>query len=115
MPHIVIEYAQSLDATLDLNALVKAVYDGAGRSDLFEPETIKVRAIAFQHYLVAGEVQSFIHLRAQILSGRSEAQKKQLSQCLLEGIEPLATTVTSLTVDVVDMDRFCYAKRVLPC
>ncbi len=113
MPHIVIEYAQSLDATLDVNALVRAVHDGAARSDLFEPEAIKVRAIAFQHYLVAGKVQPFIHLRAQILSGRSEAQKKQLSQCLLESVEPLAASVTSVTVDVVDMDRFCYSKQLL--
>lgn len=110
MPHIIIEYAQNLDASLDLNTLVKAVHEGALRADLFEPETIKIRAIAYQHYLVAGEIRDFIHLRTQILSGRSEQQKKHLSQCLLESVETVAA-VSSLSVDVIDMDRFSYVKQ----
>lgn len=111
MPHILIEYAQNLDTSLDLNALVRAVHEGALRADLFEPEAIKVRAIAYHHYLVAGQVQDFIHLRIQILSGRSEQQKKHLSQCLFESAEAVAAAVPSLTVEVVDMDRFSYVKR----
>ena len=113
MPHITLEYSQNLDATLDINALVKAAHEAAERSDLFDSSAIKTRAIAFDHYLVAGQVQDFIHLRAHILSGRSESQKQQLSQCLLEGVEALACRVPSLTVEVVDMDRHCYAKRAL--
>ncbi len=109
MPHIIIEYAQNLDTSLDINALVNTTYNGALRSDLFEPEAIIIRAIAYPHYLVAGEVQDFIHLRAQILSGRSEQQKKHLSQCLLESVAML-TTVPRLSVEVVDMDRFSYVK-----
>ncbi len=111
MPHIVIEYAQNLDTSLDLNALVKAVHEGALRADLFEADAIKVRAIAYQHYLVAGQVTDFIHLNTRILSGRSEQQKKHLSQCLLESVVAVATAVPDVTVDVIDMDRFCYAKR----
>lgn len=111
MPHIVIEYAQNLDTSLDLNGLVKAVHEGALRADLFEADAIKVRAIAYHHYLVAGQVTDFIHLRTQILSGRSEQQKKHLSQCLLESVEVITSTVPSVTVDVIDMDRFSYAKR----
>jgi 5-carboxymethyl-2-hydroxymuconate isomerase len=110
MPHIIIEYAQNLDSHQDVNVLVKAVHEGAVRSDLFEPEAIKIRAIAYPHYLVAGEVKDFIHLRAQILSGRSEQQKKHLSQCLLESIEAVVA-LPSLTVEVIDMDRFSYVKQ----
>ncbi|MFT6917325.1 MAG: 5-carboxymethyl-2-hydroxymuconate isomerase [Motiliproteus sp.] len=111
MPHIIVEYAQNLDNSLDLKALVRAVHEGALRADLFEPEAIKVRAIAYSHYLVAGEVQDFIHLRVQILSGRSEPQKQHLSQCLFESAESVAAAVHSLSVEVVDMDRFSYIKR----
>ncbi len=111
MPHIVIEYSQNLDATLDINALVAVVHEGAERSDLFQLQDLKIRALAFQHYRVAGEVTDFIHLRAHILSGRSEEQKKHLSQCLLDSIESMAAAVTSRTVEVIDMDRLSYAKR----
>ncbi|MEH6471847.1 MAG: 5-carboxymethyl-2-hydroxymuconate Delta-isomerase [Halopseudomonas sp.] len=113
MPHIVIEYAQSLDTALDLNALVKAVHEGAIRTGLFEPEAVKVRAIAYHHYLVAGQVSDFVHLRAHILSGRSEQQKKSLGLCLMESASAVAACVSSLTVEVVDMDRHSYAKRLL--
>tara|TARA_R110001583_G_scaffold24026_1_gene88050 strand:- start:249 stop:596 length:348 start_codon:yes stop_codon:yes gene_type:complete len=114
MPHIVIEYAQNIDTHLDVNGLVNAIHEAALRSDLFEPEAIKVRAIAYHHYLVAGEVADFIHLRVQILSGRSEQQKKHLSQCMLEGVETLAVSVPNVTVEVIDMDRFSYAKGASP-
>ena len=113
MPHIVIEYSKGLAASLDFHTLLNATHQGALRSDLFQPETIKVRASEFEHYLVAGEPSPFIHLRAQILSGRSEAQKKHLSRCLLEAVTTVAETVPSVTVDIVDMDRFCYDKRLL--
>ncbi|MEH6651301.1 MAG: 5-carboxymethyl-2-hydroxymuconate Delta-isomerase [Motiliproteus sp.] len=113
MPHVVIEYSQDLADSMEFSRLLNAAHQGALRSDLFEPETIKVRACEFEHYLVAGEPRSFIHLRAQILSGRSEAQKKHLSRCLLEAVADVAVTVTSLSVDIVDMDRFCYDKRLL--
>ncbi|MFT5719790.1 MAG: 5-carboxymethyl-2-hydroxymuconate isomerase [Motiliproteus sp.] len=111
MPHIIVEYAQNLDASLDLKVLIRAVHEGALRADLFEPEAIKVRAIAYPHYLVAGEVQDFIHLRIQILSGRSEQQKQHLSRCLFESADAVAAAVSSLTVEVVDMDRHSYVKR----
>ena len=97
---------------LDINALVKGVDDGAARSDLFEPDAIRVRAIAFQHYRVAGEVKSFIHLRAQILSGRSDEQKQHLSRCLFDSLELFTASVASVSVDIVDMERGCYIKRL---
>ena len=111
MPHLVIEYARELEQQLVIPELLSRVHQAAVDTGLFDPAAVKVRALAFDHYLVAGQARAFVHLRAEILSGRSEAQKKQLSRQLLDELSAMKMNLASLTVDVIDMDRSCYAKQ----
>lgn len=111
MPHCIIEHSSSLDAS-ELNHVV---FQGALESKLFDPEgrDIKVRRIAYDDFQTGTERQDFIHVTVRILSGRSDEAKLRLSHSVLEKLESLSLSDTSLTVEIVDMDRDSYAKRVV--
>lgn len=123
MPHCIIEHSISLDA----QQLLPLVFSSVKNSQLFAADgsDIKVRAMAYQHYWVGqnnveqnylghsnvGQNQAdFVHVVLKILSGRSTAQKQQLSQLVLTALQQLQCQGCSYTVEVVDMDRDSYAK-----
>ena len=110
MPHCIIEYSDTLNA----KPILTAVFEGAQRSDLFEPggTDIKVRAQPYQQHISGAEHHHFIHVQLRILSGRNLAQKQHLSQCVLEQLLKLDLISCSHTVEVIDIDRASYAKKV---
>lgn len=111
MPHCIIEHSSSLNAS-ELNQIV---FQGALESQLFESDgrDIKVRSIAYDHFQTGTVRQDFIHVTLRILSGRGDEAKLKLSQFVLEKLGTLGLKDASLTVEVVDMDRESYAKRVV--
>lgn len=110
MPHCIIEHSASLDAKL----LLPLVFSSVKNSQLFEPDgsDIKVRAMAYQHYLVGQSQADFIHVVLRILSGRTTEQKQHLSALVQEALAELKLAPCSITVEVVDIDRDSYAKVV---
>ncbi len=108
MPHCIVEYACELNA----NAVLEAVYSGTERSGLFVPEDIKLRAQPFRDYFSGAGKQSFVHVSARILSGRTLEQRQQLSRSILQSLEALELRNSSLTVEVIEMERQSYAKTV---
>jgi 5-carboxymethyl-2-hydroxymuconate isomerase len=110
MPHCVVEYSDQLDA----KAILAAVFEGALQSELFESggTDIKVRAQAYQQHISGAEHRDFIHVQLRILSGRNLAQKQYLSQCVLQQLLQLDLISCSHTVEVIDIDRASYAKKV---
>lgn len=108
MPHCIIEHSASLDAKF----LLPLVFSSVKNSLLFAPDgsDIKVRAMAYQHYLTGQSQADFIHVVLRILSGRTTEQKQQLSALVLETLGELKLVCCSITVEVVDIDRSSYAK-----
>jgi 5-carboxymethyl-2-hydroxymuconate isomerase len=51
MPHCIIEYAKEVEQSLAVNALLLGVHQTVVGSQLFEEQSIKTRAIAYEHYL----------------------------------------------------------------
>ncbi|MEI3775852.1 5-carboxymethyl-2-hydroxymuconate isomerase [Pectobacterium brasiliense] len=111
MPHCIAEHSSDID----VNALLPAIYRGALESGLFASDgsDIKVRSLAYDSYTTGGERASFIHVAIKVLSGRTEEQKSSLSNRVLQTIEALGLKNLSVTVEVIDMDRLCYAKKIL--
>lgn len=113
MPHCIIEYSQSVATRVEIDALVAATHAGAISSGLFPESDIKTRAIAYAHYNNGGTQDAFVHVTVRLLSGRDDQQKSDLSEKLLAGIEPLLADVASVGVEICDMHRESYRKRVL--
>ena len=112
MPHCIVEYSKNLESFMSPRELVNAANRGAVESGLFEALNIKSRAIGYQHYLVGGEVSDFIHVVVKILPGRSDSQKRGLSNLVLESLKSLAIKEVSITVEVCDLHGESYAKFV---
>lgn len=110
MPHLLIEYPQDRIDVEQLEALLDAVHAGAVATGLFDESHIRLRTIPFTHYRLAGKQQAFIHVQCRIHSGRSDEQKRQLSEAVLAAIRAQNLPLNSLTVEVVEMVRVSYAK-----
>ncbi|MEH8018007.1 5-carboxymethyl-2-hydroxymuconate Delta-isomerase [Rheinheimera muenzenbergensis] len=110
MPHCIVEYSAALEA----KTILTAVFEGALQSDLFEPggTDIKIRAQPYQQHFSGAKHCDFIHVQLKILSGRNLAQKQHLSQCVLEQLLKLDLVSCSHTVEVIDIERASYAKKV---
>ncbi len=113
MPHCVIEYSADVADQVAIDELIAAVHQGAFSSDLFPEYDIKTRAVAYEHHRTGKTQDSFVHVNVHLLSGRTDAQKSILSEKMLASIEPLLSKVVNVGVEIIDMHRESYRKRVL--
>ncbi len=113
MPHCIIEYASEVAEQVSIEILMAAVHDAAFSSGLFPEYDIKTRAIAFNFHCTGQTQDSFVHVAVHLLSGRDDDQKSDLAEKVLAGIEPLLPEVVSVGVEIVDIHRASYRKRVL--
>lgn len=113
MPHCIIEYSAPLAAQIDINELTQSVHQGALASELFEPSAVKSRAYASQSCQVGLLADgSFIHITLKIMPGRTDEQKKHLTQMVYRQISELTLGVSSLTMEVLELDSAHYFKRL---
>lgn len=108
MPHCIIEFSENLTDSVSPDEMVKTVYQAALDTDLFDPATVKSRAISYQHIL--GNAERFVHVTAKILSGRTTEQKIALSNLIMERLQGLPFPAVELSVDIVDMEKTTYSK-----
>lgn len=110
MPHCIVEHSENIQAS----ALMDKVFEGAMASGTFEPsgQSIKVRSIPYQQFTTGGVKQAFVHVTLKILSGRNAREKKQLSDTVFAHLSQLDFADTSVTVEIVDIDKASYNKQV---
>ena len=113
MPHCIIDYSQDIAGQIEIDTLMDAVHQGAMDSGLFPEYDIKTRARGFEYHRTGQTRDSFVHVAVHLLSGREDAQKAALSESVLGKIEPLLPQVVSVGVEICDMHRDSYRKRVL--
>jgi len=112
MPHLILEHSPEL--TGQVGAVAQALYDATYASELVPNKSaIKVRTIACDNVLMATKPQSFAHLTALLLSGRSTAEKAALARLFLDVLVAQLPEVGSLSVDPRELDVETYVKRVL--
>lgn len=110
MPHIVVEY--SAEAGFNLAELMQALHSAAASTGVMQAADIKVRALSYADYLVAGKRDSFCHVSVYLLEGRTPEQKLTLSETLRTAMATLLPDTKSLSVDIRDMDASAYKKRL---
>jgi 5-carboxymethyl-2-hydroxymuconate isomerase len=113
MPHCIIDYSSEVAERIEIDVLIDAVHQGALDSDLFSEYDIKTRALAYTDHRTGQTRDAFVHVALHLLSGRSDEQKAILSECVLGRIEPLLPRVASVSVEILDIHRHSYRKRVL--
>ena len=112
MPHCIIEYTSEIERFLDLKRLVDVTFDGIEQSGLFDKTAIKVRANKLDYYKSGLDRDDFIHLTIKILPGRTDRQKWLLTDNILDKIEQVVGNTKSTTIEVVDLHKPSYNKRL---
>ncbi|TXJ08881.1 MAG: 5-carboxymethyl-2-hydroxymuconate Delta-isomerase [Afipia sp.] len=112
MPHIVCHYSASPDMPPVLDVM-KTLHDAAVSTGVVKAEDLKIRALPFTDYLVAGEQRSFFHVSLYLLAGRTPQQKEHLSTALRTALAGILIGIHSISIDIRDMDPQAYKKRLL--
>jgi 5-carboxymethyl-2-hydroxymuconate isomerase len=89
-----------------------ALHRAAASTGVVKAEDLKIRAQAFDDYLVAGQDRSFFHVTLYLLAGRTLQQKELLSVEIRKALVELLEDTYSLSVDIRDMDPDAYKKRL---
>ena len=112
MPHLVIEYSDGALEQAAVISLMTSLAATAARTGVMKAEDIKVRAMNYRDFVVAGKPDSFIHLSVYLLAGRTAEQKERLSIGLRRTMTELCPDVISLSVDIRDMGPVAYKKHL---
>ena len=119
MTHLHMEYTANLP-NLNADVALLRLNNALVASGQFSAEyDIKSRAVQVDAFRVGtglGE-RGFVHVKLALLSGRSPAIKKQLSESLLAVVQDLcewpASVDVQLCVEILDIDRDSYAKTAI--
>ncbi|HOO82836.1 MAG TPA: 5-carboxymethyl-2-hydroxymuconate Delta-isomerase [Alphaproteobacteria bacterium] len=114
MPHIIVEYTDTLSSSEDIPKLLAKLHKDLASRESIDIHGIKTRAIPVRYTVVGDghEPDKMIHITLRLLPGRADDLKKQMAAGLVE----VAREVThhddriSITAEVVDMHAESYVK-----
>jgi 5-carboxymethyl-2-hydroxymuconate isomerase len=119
MPHCILEASSNLLDQPDWDGLLLNINDTLVATGLFTQADIKSRFIQHGAFVIGDGAtdQAFVTLNVQILGGRTDEVKAQLSEALLPvltGAFPLtfAQMKCSLTVQITDIHRPSYRRQI---
>lgn len=112
MPHFIIEHANALTNDADIRDALQITLDCGGRMDFINKDDIKVRLVPYTHILAGDGRTRFLHVTVYLLDGRSYALKETLSLALRDDLDKRFSHVQSISIDIRDMNRACYKKRL---
>ena len=119
MPHCLLEHSSNLLDAPDWTGLLLQINRTLVATGLFTAGDIKSRAVQHRTFVIGDDApdQAFVTLNVQILGGRTDEVKAQLSEALL----PVLTSAfprtfsemkCSLTVQITDIHRPSYRRTL---
>ncbi len=89
---------------------MQKVYEIAEASNLFAKGDIKVRIIPFKHYHI-GDSDSFSHVFGNIMEGRMDAQKINLSKAIVTELKNTLPNVPLISMNIREIVKANYCNR----
>lgn len=105
MPHFIIECSKSVLTLCSPEEIMQAVYAAAESTNLFAASGvggIKVRLKPYEHYVNVDAHEYFVHVFVNIMEGRTQDQKKNLSDKVVRAINALLPTVEITSTNIRD-------------
>ncbi len=113
MPHFIIEYGEALNGKKDKHGAMQIAFQCGEACGFIDPTDIKVRMRPYTDFFTGDGRTSFIHITVRLLSGRTTAQKENLSVALRDAFDARFPKVQSISIEICDMDRGSYKKRLV--
>ncbi|WP_396189280.1 5-carboxymethyl-2-hydroxymuconate Delta-isomerase [Flavobacterium sp.] len=111
MPHCVIEYSQDLQIHFNQSNFSNMISKKLIDSDLFDPNTIKIRAMKYDDYLVANTSKPFIAISVKLMPGRSKFQLESLATKILKCLESKFDFFVEITIEFIEINPQFYFKN----
>lgn len=115
MPHFVLDCSESILRLADPDELMRSVYVAAESTGLFARSGvggIKVRLNPYRHYLNVDGHEHFVHVFANIMEGRTQEQKRQLSTAIVRTLRERLPTVAIISLNVRDFEKATYCNAL---
>jgi 5-carboxymethyl-2-hydroxymuconate isomerase len=112
MPHITVEYCETLSA-VDIPKLVAALHEDLSTRETINLHGIKSRAVPVKYVIVGDQTDydKMIHITLKLLPGRSDDLRKEMAQGLAAAARQHASdTRIAITCEVVELDAASYIK-----
>lgn len=113
MPHFVIDCSENIIQLKSPEEIIQKVYDAAESTGLFAKGDIKVRISPFKYYTIGNTKDDFIHVFSNIMEGRSEAQKKDLSKRIVSELKSMFPGVPFISINIRDFEEATYCNKTM--
>jgi 5-carboxymethyl-2-hydroxymuconate isomerase len=114
MPHFIIEHSANVfENNQDKFSLMNAILIAANDTEIFAPDTIKVRLKSYDYSMRFEGDNEFIHLIGYIMEGRSEITRTDLSRKLGKVLINFLPDLDVVSVDIREIKKSTYSNRKL--
>ncbi|MBY0411449.1 MAG: 5-carboxymethyl-2-hydroxymuconate Delta-isomerase [Burkholderiaceae bacterium] len=119
MPHLTVEYSGNLPHYPEAETLTALNAALCAHPEVQDEADLKTRFVVADSFEIGTSPaqRAFVHAQLRMLSGRTAAAKKELSECiaavLRERTPRPSGVLVQLSVEIVDMDRGSYVKERL--
>jgi len=111
MPHFVIDCSESIIALKSPKEIMQNVYNTAESTHLFDKGDIKVRINPYKHYKTGNTKNDFIHIFANIMEGRTLAQKSDLSRRIVSELKQMFPNVPIISMNIRGFEKDSYCNK----
>lgn len=116
MPHFVVDCSESVLSLADPDELMQCVYDAAASTELFAATGaggIKVRLNPYKHFLNVDSQSHFVHVFANIMEGRNQQQKHNLSHKVVRALKAVLPAVEIISINIRDFEKATYCNAAM--
>ena len=116
MPHFIIDCSESILNLADPDELTQSVYAAAESTGLFASSGvggIKVRLRPYKHFINVDAHEHFVHVFANLMEGRTQEQKRALSEKVVRTLKRLLPTVHIISMNIRDFEKASYCNATM--
>jgi 5-carboxymethyl-2-hydroxymuconate isomerase len=113
MPHFILDCTERILELKDPKEIIKEVFETAFSTGLFQRDDIKVRLNPFKHSLVMGGDSDFVHVFGNIMQGRTEEQKANLSRKMVAKLNEMFPNVPIISMNIRDFEKTSYINKTM--
>lgn len=113
MPHFIVDCSERILEIQEPRKTIEAVFETAFETGLFAKNDIKVRLNPFKYSLVQSGEADFIHVFGNIMQGRTDDQKADLSRRIVTKLNELFPEVPIISINIRDFEKASYCNKTM--
>jgi len=113
MPHFILDCTENILEVQEPGKTIEAVFETAFSTGLFQRNDIKVRLNPYKYSLVQGGDSDFIHVFGNIMQGRTDQQKADLSKKIVSKLNSMFPEVPIISMNIRDFEKASYINKTM--